>query len=170
MTLSIRKETDADHERIREITESAFRPMPFSNGDEQHVIDRLRTSGKLLLSLVATVDDQIVGHIAFSPVTIESIFIDWYALGPVSVLPDYQGKGIGSTLIETGLSILREKKAQGCILTGNPFYYCKFGFEVASEYAPANEPKEYFMVNQFIGSQPPGVFAFDSAFYEQQAV
>lgn len=170
MNPDIREESESDHERISYITEYAFKLMPFSNGDEQYVVERLRDSGKLTLSLVATIEDQVVGHIAFSPAMIEGELVDWYALGPVSVLPGYQRKGIGSALIEAGLKILREKKAQGCILTGNPFYYCKFGFEVASEYAPENEPKEYFMVSQFIGKRPTGVFAFDIAFYEQQAV
>lgn len=170
MQADIREETLADHDRINKITEEAFRPMPFSNGDEQYVIGRLRASGRLILSLVATIENQVVGHVAFSPAMIEGELGGWYALGPVSVLPDYQGQGIGSALIEAGLHTLQKKQAQGCILTGNPSYYHKFGFAVASEYAPANEPKDYFMVNQFTERKPSGVFAFDSAFYDQQAV
>jgi len=139
--------------------------MPFSNGDEQNVVARLRNSGNLILSMVATFEDQIVGHIAFSAAKMKGESVGWYALGPVSVLPEYQRMGVGSALIEAGLNYLQDQNALGCIVTGNPFYYCNFGFEVAQEYAPAEEPKEYFMLIQFADKKPSGRFSFDPAFY-----
>jgi len=167
MSILIRAETEADFESIWKVTERAFLPMSFSNGDEQYVIERLRASNNLTLSLVAVVDERIVGHIAFSPAMLNGEFRDWYALGPVSVLPEYQGIGIGSELINSGIEMLRGNKAQGCILTGNPLFYNKFGFEVAPDAAPSSEPKDYFMLNQFVSKKPSGVFAFDPAFYGQ---
>ncbi len=166
MNIRIRTETEADFEPISKVTEQAFLPMSFSNGDEVNVIERLRATDSLTLSLVATLDETLVGHIAFSPATLDGIIQDWYALGPVAVLPRYQGVGIGSDLINTGMKLLREMKAQGCILTGNPAYYCKFGFKITPELAPAGEPKEYFMIRPFLEREPCGIFAFNPAFYK----
>jgi putative acetyltransferase len=88
----IRKETISDIEAISEITRAAFRSLQISNHTEQFIIDALRKANALTISLVAEIDGKIVGHIAFSPVTISDGATDWYGLGPVSVLPDCQKK------------------------------------------------------------------------------
>nr|WP_269213786.1 N-acetyltransferase [Vibrio sp. VB16] len=82
----------------------------------------------LTISLVAEIDSRIVGHIAFLPVTISDGTIGWYDLGPISVLPEYYKQGIGNSLMINGLSMLKELKAQGCALVGDPNYYNRFGF------------------------------------------
>jgi putative acetyltransferase len=83
----------------------------------------------LTISLVAEIDGQVVGHIAFSPVTISDGAIGWYGLGPVSVLPEHQKKGIGKSLISEGLSLLKKLGGQGCVLVGHPAYYKRLGFQ-----------------------------------------
>src|SRR5512134_3792350 len=125
----IRNETDADVSTITEVTVAAFKTLQISNHTEQFIIEALRAAKALILSLVAEADGRVVGHIALSPVTISDGTRNWYGLGPVSVLPEYQRKGIGKALLQEGLSRLRKLGAKGCCLVGHPQYYRKFGFE-----------------------------------------
>ncbi|MFK7976417.1 MAG: GNAT family N-acetyltransferase [Halioglobus sp.] len=166
MSITLRHETHADIEIIRTITERAFAGKPYAGGNEQDVIDLLRDKGALVLSLVAIREDELVGHIAFSPVALGDTLQPWFALGPVSVLPEWQGQGIGTQLIERGLSDISSAGALGCILTGNPLYYKRFGFDFSPQSCPENESPEVFMVKCFSAKQPHGRFRFDSAFYE----
>lgn len=165
LNVAIREELPADHDRVRRVTELAFRGREYADGDEQDVIDRLRAAGALALSLVATRHGEVVGHIAFSPATAGDGSSPWFALGPVSVLPDFQRQGIGSALVRRGLSELGEKGALGCILVGDPEYYRRFGFRASPDSAPDDEPKEYFMVKPFAPVEPGGRFNFHDAFH-----
>ena len=116
----IRNEIDADVDAISEVTVAAFKTLEVSNQTEQFIIEALRSSKALSVSLVAEADGRVVGHIAFSPVTMSDGTKDWYGLGPVSVHPDFQRKGIGMALIREGLSRLNDLKAKGCCLVGHP--------------------------------------------------
>ena len=118
----IRKETPDDIDAIREVTIAAFKTLAISNQTEQFIIEALRAGNALTISLVAETDGQLIGHIAFSPVTLSDGTQGWYGLGPVSVLPEYQRKGMGKALIEEGLARLRDLNAQGCCLVGHPEY------------------------------------------------
>ena len=163
--LQIRDERPEDRAAIYELTRVAFETMPFSGGDEQDLVDALRRNGALTISLFATRLNQIVGHIAFSPT--DSSTPDWYSLGPVSVLPELQRKGIGKKLIGEGLDRLRSLGAVGCILVGDPRYYTKFGFQLAPDSAPSRQPREYFMVKPL--SEKPGPIPsldFHPVFYQ----
>jgi putative acetyltransferase len=86
------------------VTVAAFKTLGISNHTEQFIIEALRAANALTISLVAEVDGRVVGHIAFSPLTISDGTRNWYGLGPVSVLPEYQRQGIGKALIREGLS------------------------------------------------------------------
>ena len=101
----IRDEKDTDYRVISDVTKSAFETMEISNHTEQFIIEALRSAKALTVSLVSEVDGRVVGHIAFSPVTMSDGTKDWYGLGPVSVLPDFQREGIGKALIQEGLSL-----------------------------------------------------------------
>lgn len=164
--LIIRPEQPADQPVIYELTEQAFRGRPYAGGDEQEVINRLRERGELVLSLVAELQDEVVGQITFSPAQMADDSTPWFALGPVSVLPALQSKGIGGALINQGLDEILKLGALGCILTGNPVYYSRFGFEFAPEHAPANEPAEFFMLKCFTAVRPRGTFRFSASFYD----
>lgn len=94
----IRNETTSDIEEISEVTKAAFQTLEISQHTEQFIINALRKSNALTISLVAEIDGKIVGHIAFSPITITNGSQNWYGLGPVSVLPEYQKQGIGKSL------------------------------------------------------------------------
>jgi len=86
-TVIIRNENESDIEAIAEVTKTAFATCPYGEHTEQFIINALRAAGALPVSLVAQIDENVVGHVAFSPVTISDGSPDWYGLGPVSVLP-----------------------------------------------------------------------------------
>ena len=96
----IRSETDADVGAIAEVTVAAFKTLEISNHTEQFIIAALRAAKALTISLVAEADGQVIGHIAFSPLTISDGTPNWYGLGPVAVLPQCQRQGIGKALIQ----------------------------------------------------------------------
>ena len=120
------------------------------------------------LSLVAEMDEKIVGHVAFSTVMIDEKDQGWYGLGPISVSPELQKQGVGSAVIHEGLARLREKGAKGCVLEGSPKYYQRFGFKsypgLVYEFAPA---PEYFMALPFFETVPTGKVEYHEAFYVQ---
>jgi len=118
--IQVRSETGDDVGTIAEVTVAAFQTLEISNQTEQFIIEALRSAQALTVSLVAQVDGRVVGHIAFSPVAISDGTQDWYGLGPVSVLPEYQRRGIGKALIHEGLSRLKSIHARGCCLVGHP--------------------------------------------------
>jgi putative acetyltransferase len=105
-----------------------------------------------------------VGHIALSPVTISDGSKDWYGLGPVSVLPDYQKQGIGKALINEGLSLLRDMGSKGCALVGDPDYYKRFGFKNYSELTHDGVPQEVFLALPFTEMVPQGAVVFHEGF------
>jgi putative acetyltransferase len=160
----IRKETALDIEAITRVTISAFRTLPISNHTEQFIIKALRTEGALTLSLVAEIEGRVVGHIAFSPITISDGTKDWYGLGPVSVLPEYQKQGIGKAIINEGLSLLKDMGGQGCALVGDPNYYKRFGFKNYPELFHEGIPQEFFLVLPFTEKIPKGSVVFHEGF------
>ena len=163
-TLIIRKEQPADYDLIFCLTQTAFEPKAFSDGTEANVIDRLRTSGDLTISLVAESDTDLIGHVAFSPVQIGQFSTGWYGLGPVSVHPDHQLKGVGSALIEKGLTQLRERDADGCALIGDPNYYSRFGFVSNGEVQYNDVHHKNVQWISFGKLRPAGKLVFSSAF------
>lgn len=166
MNILIRPETTADQEAIWELTRSAFEGKPYASGDEQDLIDSLRRLGSLTVSLVAVDGTEIVGQITFSPASISSGEGTWFAIGPVSVAPKHQGKGIGGQLIAAGIKEIEKLGAWGCILTGDPNYYTRHGFVVTPDHCPPHEPAESFMLRIMGNRNPVGTFAFHEAFYE----
>jgi len=160
----IRDETDGDVSAITEVTIAAFKTLEISNKTEQYIIEALRAAKALTVSLVAEVDGRVIGHIAFSPVTISDDTPNWYGLGPVSVLPEYQRKGIGKALIQEGFARLKNLKAQGCCLVGHPDYYRKFGFKNPSGLVHEEVPQEVFFALTFDGHTPQGTVTFHEGF------
>jgi len=162
--LHIRPETPADVGIIAEVTEEAFRTLEISSHTEQLIVTALREAGALTVSLVAELDGRVVGHIAFSPITFSDGTPDWFGLGPVSVVPAHQRKGIGGALIEAGLSCLRSLGAKGCCLVGHPGYYKRFGFENPPDLRFEGVPPEAFFALAFHGPLPQGTVQFHNAF------
>lgn len=162
--VTIRSETDADVSAINEVTVAAFKSLQISNHTEQFIINALRAAKALTVSMVAEMDGRVVGHIAFSPVSISDGTRNWYGLGPVSVLPEYQRQGIGKALILEGLSRLKDLNAQGCCLVGHPDYYRKFGFKNMPDLVLEGVPQEVFFALSFDGHSPQGSVAFHEGF------
>jgi len=162
--IAIRNETDADVAAITEVTIAAFKTLEISNHTEQFIIKALRASKALTVSLVAELNGRVIGHIAFSPVSISDGTQNWYGLGPLSVLPEYQRKGIGRALIQEGLSRLKGLNAKGCCLVGHPEYYRKVGFKNIPRLVHEGVPPEAFLALCFDGHSPQGTVTFHEGF------
>lgn len=160
----IRDETEQDINVISEVTAAAFETLEISDHTEQFVVEALRAAKALTISLVAELDDRVVGHIAFSPIRISDGTSGWYGLGPVSVLPQYQQQGIGKVLIWEGLARLKALGARGCCLVGHPQYYPKFGFENVATLVHEGVPPEVFFALSFDGRYPQGEVTFHEGF------
>ena len=160
----IRRETDADINIIAEITVAAFKTLEVSNHTEQFIIEALRSAKALTLSLVAEIDGCVVGHIAFSPLTISDDTKHWYGLVSLSVLPEYQRKGIGKALTQEGLTQLKDLDAKGCCVVGHQDYYRKFGFEKMPGLVLEGVPPEVFFSLSFDGHTPQGTITFHEGF------
>ena len=164
----IRNETNQDIDVVTEVTEIAFKPLEVSQGAEQFIVKALRKAGALSVSLVAEVDGKVVGHVAFSPAALSDGNENWYGLGPVSVLPEFQKQGIGSALINKGLSILKDKGAQGCAVVGEPGYYKRFGFNHVKGLVYEGVPDEVFLIIPFNDKIPQGIIKFHDAFMAKE--
>lgn len=164
MSILIRPESQADRQIIGEITRQAFASHPHSNQTEHFIIEALRQAKALTISLVAEYSGRVVGHIAFSPAAISDGSIGWYILGPISVVPALQGRGIGRQLIENGLSQLKELGASGCILVGDPLFYNRFGFIHPSALVMQDVPTEYLLAQSFGSNCPQGEVEHHVAF------
>lgn len=163
-TLLVRDEKSTDRKAISDVTVAAFESMEISDHTEHFIIEALRLAKALIVSLVAVVDGRVVGHIAFSPVSLSDGSKGWYGLGPVSVHPEYQRKGIGKALVREGLARLRSLDAKGCCLVGHPQYYRQFGFVNAEGLEFEGVPPEVFFVLPMDGSIPQGKVVFHEAF------
>jgi len=162
--LVIRDEEPRDVASITAITRAAFADHPHSNDTEYLIVAALRRFGALTISLVAEEAGRIVGHVAFSPVTIADGSPHWFGLGPVSVAPDRQRRGIGTALIEQGLARLRELDAAGCVVLGDPNYYTRFGFVCDPLLTYAGVPPEYFLALPLGSTRAAGEVRYHTAF------
>jgi len=127
----IRREEPQDSAAVRQVNEQAF-----GGSGEANAIEALRDRGAAMLSLVAVIDQRVVGHLFFTPATIETADHTWPALGlaPLAVLPEYQRQGIGSALMKAGLAECAQLGYERVIVLGHPGYYPRFGFQRASQY------------------------------------
>lgn len=162
--MRIRDEIPGDEAAIHELTKIAFAPVEMSDGSEPRIVDGLRENGNLALSLVVVDDDQIVGHIAFSPVTISDSEGQWFGLGPVSVHPKRQRAGIGGQLIEKGLERLRSLDAVGCVVLGDPAFYARFGFSSPGDLTFGEVPTKFVQAISFEAASAKGEVQYASAF------
>ena len=140
--IDIREEHPGDVTAIRDVNKRAF-----GQDQEGNIVDALRSHGAALLSLVATLRGQVVGHIMYSSLSVGNI--QGAALGPMAVLPEHQRQGIGSQLIEAGNRNLKEAACPFIVVVGHADYYPRFGFRPASTYGMTCEwevPDNVFMV------------------------
>ncbi|MFW5633750.1 MAG: GNAT family N-acetyltransferase [Erythrobacter sp.] len=164
LAITIRPEAPGDEEAIRDLTSAAFEGVQHSDGSEPAIVDRLRRDGDLALSLVAQDETGIVGHIAFSRVTISDGAQRWYGLAPVSVWPELHHRGVGGTLVRRGIADLAERGARGIVLLGEPDYYARFGFRHEPQLVYPGPPPEYFQCLLLEGDLPRGEVSYAPAF------
>ena len=164
----IRHELVTDHTVVRDVIDAAFRDHAHQPADsepvEPAIVEALRDANALSLSLVAEDAGEVIGHVAFSRVTIGAADVGWYGLGPLAVRPDRQRQGVGRALIQEGLRQLRARDAAGVVLVGEPEYYGRFGFRADARLTYAGVPSEYFLVLPFVSSVPAGPVSYHSAF------
>jgi putative acetyltransferase len=164
MSIEIRSETAADIPAIEAVTVSAFAKAPHTSHTEQLIVSELRRAGKLAISLVADAGGTVIGHVAASPVSISDGSSGWFGLGPLSVVPSHQRRGVGSRLVREALHALRERRAAGCVVLGEPQYYGRFGFEVDPDLVLPGFPPEYFQALWFQSPRPRGTVSYHEAF------
>lgn len=142
--VEIRNETPNDYSAIREVNERAF-----GGAAEAKLVELLRAAKKVVISLVAVHQDRAVGHILFSPVTVAEAPESLQAVGlaPMSVLPEFQNRGIGSSLVREGLEACRRAGCAVVVVLGHTKFYPRFGFLKAKDYGLDNE---YSAVDSFM--------------------
>lgn len=165
--ITLRPEAVSDAAAIEAVTVAAFRNAPHAAHTEQFIVAALRKAGQLTVSLVAELGGEVVGHVAVSPVTLTDGSPDWFGLGPISVLPEHQARGIGSQLVQEALQALRHRGASGCVLVGDPGFYRRFGFRPEASLTYPGVPAEYFLVLAFGAAAPRAEVTFHEAFAAQ---
>jgi len=156
VSIEIREERPDDVAAVRELNRRAF-----GQDQEANIVDALRNNGAALLSLVATVDDRVVGHIMYSPLSVGDV--NGAALGPMAILPERQRQGIGSKLVEAGNRKLKDAGCPFIIVVGHADYYPRFGFTPASEHGIKCEwdvPNDVFMLLFLNETKMQGVSGF----------
>lgn len=148
----IRQEKETDYKEVEKLVEEAFKDITYSDHKEHLLVKRLRKSDAFIdqLSLLAEGDGNILGHIMFTRIVIKNEKNEHQslALAPVSVLPAYQGQGLGSSLIKEGLELAKNLGFKSVVVLGDNKYYSRFGFKPASKWgirAPFEVVDEYFM-------------------------
>jgi putative acetyltransferase len=162
--IKIRAESAHDIPAISSVIAAAFLTAPHTSYTEEFIVGALRRAGKLTVSRVATHNDEVVGHVAISPIEISGKALGWYGLGPVSVLPSYQRRGIGSALVMDALLILSSSGAGGCVVLGDPAFYERFGFSAHEALTLSGVPAEHFLAVAFDHVVPQGEVSYHDAF------
>ena len=165
MDIRIRPEQPGDIAAIAEINRTAFHDHPHSSHNEHLIVDGLRRSGWLPLSLVAEIEEEVAGHIAFSEVEISDQTAGWFGLGPLSVVKRWRCRGIGTTLVREGLERLRNLGANGCFVLGDPRFYGRFGFVNDPHLLIEGVPQEFCLSLPFTGKRASGVVTYHRIFY-----
>lgn len=161
----IREEEPGDVAGIGRVTTAAFADHPHSVGVEPEIVAALRKNGDLALSLVAVgKGGPVIGHGAWSPARLSNGEDGWLTLGPVSVLPGRQRKGIGGALIRAGNARLRGEGAKGIVLLGDPAFYARFGFRRDTPLSLPGPLAGYFQVLPFVEDVPAAQVSFAPAF------
>lgn len=165
----IRQEQTADYDSVYQIVKKAFESAEHCDGNEQDLVVALRKSKSFIpeLSLVAIEDGKMVGHILFTKASVNHMEV--LALAPLSVLPEYQNRGIGLSLIKEGHKIAAELGYKYSVVLGHSNYYPKAGYVPASQYgikAPFEVEDESFMAVCLSANMDKlnGVIEYDKAF------
>ncbi|KUY20737.1 GCN5 family acetyltransferase [Elizabethkingia miricola] len=177
MNILFRQENKNDYAAVFNLIQRAFEKEEMSDHSEQYLVERLRNSEAFIpeLSIVAEINQNIAGHILLTRIKVvnnKNEEFESLALAPVSVLPEYQGKGIGGKLIETAHKKAKELGFGSVILLGHENYYPRFGYEIAKKYGiklPFEVPDENCMTIELIKGTLEGIegtVVYPKAFFE----
>lgn len=176
MEIKLRQENEKDYKSVFQLIEKAFEHEEYSDHKEQFLVERLRKSDAFIpeLSIVAELENKIIGHILLTKLEIKNDLesFESLALAPVSVLPEFQGKGIGSKLIMHSHKVAKDLGYKSIILLGHQDYYPRFGYELCKKYnieMPFDVPAENCMVIALVENGLAGVsgkVVYPSAFFE----
>ena len=176
MEVTIRQEIPEDHKVVFELVKGAFDGQKYSDGSEHFLVERLRKSNAFIpeLSLVAVAKELVVGHILLTKVKIvnDSVSFGALSLAPVSVLPDYQRKGIGGQLINAAHVIAKDLGYKSVVLLGHAKYYPRFGYRKCSDFGislPFGSADENCMIVELVPDALQGVsgeVVYPPAFYK----
>jgi len=176
MEFTLRTETPSDYQQVEELIAAAFQTAEFTDHREHLLVARLRKTPSFIpeLSIVAEWNDQLIGHILLTKIQIsnKSKNVQSLALAPVSVLPDFQRKGLGAALIQAAHQVATKLDFGSVILLGHADYYPRFGYQKASTFnilLPFEAPDENCMaIELFVGAlkDVSGTVVYDPAFYE----
>jgi len=167
LIFSLRDEDAADVEAIDALTRAAVADHPFGQQTEHLIVRRRRAADALSLSLVASQDGAPIIHAASPPVGFDGRIGGWLGLGPLSVAPRWQRRGVGSALVRSGLRRLAERGAAGCVVLGDPAYFGRFGFAPQPGSLLPGVPAGHFMALAMPGTAdtlPAGTVAYRPAF------
>ena len=167
MLIEIRDERPSDVAAVRDVNKRAF-----GQDQEGNIVDALRSNGAVLLSLVATLNGRVVGHIMYSPLSVGDK-VTGAALGPMAVLPEHQRQGVGSKLVEAGNRKLKDAGYPFIIVLGHADYYPRFGFRPASTHGIKCEwevPDDVFMLLVLDQAKMQGVSGLAKYRYEFSSV
>lgn len=167
--VTLRDERASDVDAIGRVIVAAFADEPQHGQFERRIVDALRAGGALSVSLVAERDERVIGHVAFSPVSIggaPAASQQWYGLAPLAVRPDCWRQSIGAGLVRTGLDALRRLGARGCVVLGDPAYYARFGFKPFDGLVFAHALPGHFLALSFDATapRPSGEVRYHDAF------
>jgi putative acetyltransferase len=165
--IEIRDERPSDVAAVRDVNKRAF-----GQDQEGNIVDALRSNGAVLLSLVATLNGRVVGHIMYSPLSVGDK-VTGAALGPMAVLPEHQRQGVGSKLVEAGNRKLKDAGYPFIIVLGHADYYPRFGFRPASTHGIKCEwevPDDVFMLLVLDQAKMQGVSGLAKYRYEFSSV
>jgi predicted N-acetyltransferase YhbS len=147
MDIELRLEEEKDYRIVEELTREAFWNVHCPGCDEHLLIHNLRKTNEFIkeLDFVAIYEDEIIGNIVYVESKIKDTDKEYVVLtfGPISVLPKYQNKGIGSKLIKHTLNLSKDMDYKAVIIYGDPEYYKRFGFKESKEYNITNKDKKY---------------------------
>ncbi|MEO0485435.1 MAG: N-acetyltransferase [Pseudomonadota bacterium] len=160
--VTLRPERPGEGPALHALTDAAFAGKAFADGTEGAIIGALRDAGDLVLSLVADAGEGPIGHVALSPAWIAGQS-GWLGLGPLSVAPAHQQRGIGSKLMGDAISFARTREAKGIVLLGDPAYYRRFGFVADCGLTFLDVPTAYVQALSFDAAVPKGEITFAPA-------
>jgi len=176
MEIKLRQENEKDYKSVFQLIEKAFEKEEYSDHKEQFLVERVRISDAFIpeLSIVAELENKIVGHILLTKLEIKNDLesFESLALAPVSVLPEFQGKGIGSKLIVHSHKVAKDLGYKSIILLGHQDYYPRFRYELCKKYnieMPFDVPAENCMVIALVENGLAGVsgkVVYPPAFFE----